>query len=212
MKRRLGWRLAATVTVATIALLAVVAPAWAHEARNVGPYRFLVGWGSEPAFVGQENSIQLILTDRATGKPVQNPGTLKVTAVFGTQTMVFPLEPTFDPDTGLGTPGDYRAWLFPTAPGDYTFHFTGTIGSQKVDESFTSGPTTFNPVQDPTTAEFPLQMPTMTELSQRVSVALPRLASSSQNSRAQLFGILGMVVGALGLAVAIVAIATRKRA
>jgi hypothetical protein len=178
----------------------------------VGAYHFLAGWGSEPAFVGQENSIQLVLTDRATGKPVMNLGTLKVTAVFGAQTMVFALEPTFDPDTGLGTPGDYRAWLFPTEPGDYTFHFTGTIGSQKIDQRFTSGSTTFNPVQDSTTAEFPVRTPTMTELSQRVSVALPRLATSSQNSRAQLFGILGMVVGALGLAVAVVALATRTRA
>jgi hypothetical protein len=212
MDRKFGRRLAVLVAVATITLLLGAAPAWAHEARDVGAYHFLVGWGSEPAFVGQENSIQLVLTDRATGKPVLNLGTLKVTAVFGSQTMVFALEPTFDPDTGLGTPGDYRAWLFPTAPGDYTFHFTGTIGSQKVDQSFTSGPTTFNPVQDPTTVEFPLQMPTMTELSQRVSVALPRLASSSQSSRAQLFGIVGMVVGALGLAVAVVALATSRRA
>jgi hypothetical protein len=212
MNRRFGWRLAATVAVATITLLAAAAPAWAHEARNVGAYHFLAGWGSEPAFVGQENSIQLVLTDRATGKPVMNIGTLKVTAVFGSQTMVFALEPTFDPDTGLGTPGDYRAWLFPTAPGNYTFHFTGTIGSQKIDQSFTSSPTTFNPVQDPTTAEFPVQTPTMTELSQRVSVALPRLASSSQNSRAQLFGILGIVIGALGLVVAVVALVTRRRA
>ena len=212
MDRKFGRRLAVLVAVATITLLLGAAPAWAHEARDVGAYHFLVGWGSEPAFVGQENSIQLVLTDRATGKPVLNLGTLKVTAVFGSQTMVFALEPTFDPDTGLGTPGDYRAWLFPTAPGDYTFHFTGTIGSQKIDQSFTSGPTTFNPVQDPTTVEFPLQMPTMTELSQRVSVALPRLASSSQSSRAELFGIVGMVVGALGLAVAVVALATSRRA
>jgi hypothetical protein len=212
MSRRFGWRLAAAVAAVTISLLAGAAPAWAHEARDVGAYHFLVGWGSEPAFVGQENSIQLILTDRATGKPVMNLGTLKVTAVFGAQTMVFALEPTFDPDTGLGTPGDYRAWLFPTAPGDYTFHFAGTVASQKIDQSFTSSPTTFNPVQEPTTAEFPVQTPTMTELSQRVSVALPRLATSSQNSRAQLFGILGMAVGALGLVVAVVALATRRRA
>ncbi len=124
--------------------------------------------------------------------------------------MVFALEPTFDPDTGLGTPGDYRAWLFPTAPGNYTFHFTGTIGRQRIDQSFTSGPTTFNTVQDPTPVEFPVQTPTMTELAQRVNVSLPRLASSSQASRAQLFGIIGMVVGALGLIVAVFALLVRR--
>ena len=133
-----------------------------------------------------------------------------MTVVFGSQSMVLGLEPTFDPDTGLGTPGDYRAWLFPTAPGNYTFHFSGTIGSQSINQSFTSSPTTFNPVQDPTAVEFPVQTPTMTELSQRVAVSLPRLASSSAASRAQLFGIIGMVVGALGLAVAVVALLTRR--
>ena len=210
-RRRLGWRLSAAFAVATIALLATAAPAFAHEARDVGAYHFLVGWGNEPAYAGQENSVQLVLAYLKSGKPVVNLGTtLHVTVIFGSQSMVFGLEPTFDPDTGLGTPGDYRAWLFPTAPGDYTFHFTGTIGSQTIDQSFTSSPTTFNPVQDPTAVEFPLQTPTMTELSQRVAVALPRLASSSQASRAQLFGIIGMVVGALGLVVACVALLTRK--
>ena len=37
-----------------------------------------------------------------------------------------------DADTGFGTPGDYRAFFFPTAPGDYTFQFTGTIGSSSL--------------------------------------------------------------------------------
>lgn len=211
MRRGLGWRLSAAFAVATIALLASAAPAFAHEARDVGAYHFLVGWGAEPAYVGQENSVQLVLTYLKTGKPVLDLGTtLKVTVVFGSRSMAFGLEPTFDPDTGLGTPGDYRAWLFPTAPGNYTFHFSGTIGSQSINQSFTSSPTTFNPVQDPTSVEFPVQTPTMTELAQRVNVSLPRLASSSQASRAQLFGIIGMVVGALGLAVAVVALLTRR--
>ena len=168
-RRRLRWHLSAAFAVAAMMLLCGAAPAYAHEARDVGAYHFLVGWGNEPAYSGQENSVQLVLTYLRTGKPVVNLGTtLKVTVVFGSQSMVFGLEPTFDPDTGLGTPGDYRAWLFPTAPGDYTFHFSGTIGSQKIDQSFTSSPTTFNPVQDPTAVEFPVQTPTMTELAQRV--------------------------------------------
>ena len=182
MRRRRGWRVAAGTIVVVVAAALWAAPAaGAHEIRNVGAYRFVVGWGTEPAFAGQENSVQLILARRTTGRPVVDLGTtLHLTVSFGTQTMAFALVPTFDPDTGLGTPGDYRAWLFPTAPGDYTFHFTGTIGSQKIDQSFASGPTTFATVQDPTAAEFPVQTPTMTELARRVNVALPRLASASQ--------------------------------
>lgn len=216
MRRGRRWHVAA-VTAASLAvafaLLVSATPAAAHEVRQVGAYRFTVGWGSEPAYVGQENSVQLILARRTTGKPVVDLGTtLHLTVSFGTQTMAFALVPTFDSDTGLGTPGDYRAWLFPTAPGDYTFHFAGTIGSQKIDQSFASGPTTFATVQDPTAAEFPVQTPTMTELARRVNVALPRLASASQASRAQLLAVIGLAVGALGLVAAVAALLALRRA
>ncbi len=102
-RRRLGWRLSAAFAVATIALSATAAPAFAHEARDVGAYHFLVGWGNEPAYAGQENSVQLVLAYLESGKPVVNLGTtLHVTVIFGSQSMVFGLEPTFDPDTGSG--------------------------------------------------------------------------------------------------------------
>ena len=211
MTRRVVLGLLVTLGLLLPLGLLAAAPASAHEVRNVGAYQFVVGWGTEPAYVGQENSVQLILSSRATGKPVVNLGTsLKVMVMYGSQMQDFALEPTFDPDTGLGTPGDYRAWLFPTAPGNYTFHFIGTIGTQHIDQRFTSGPTTFNTVQDPTASEFPVQTPTMTELSQRVNVSLPRLATSSQTSRAQIFGIMGLAVGAAGLAVALVALLRRR--
>jgi hypothetical protein len=123
----------------------------------------------------------------------------------------YALTPTFDPDTGFGTPGDYRAFFFPTAPGDYTFHFTGTIGSQKVDQSFTSGPSTFSTVADPTAAQFPVKAPTNAQLSQRLDAELPRLATESQVSSARTMGIVGIVVGVIGIVLAGVAL-VRKRA
>jgi hypothetical protein len=203
----------ATALAVACATLWAAAPAAAHEVRDVGAYRFVVGWGTEPAYAGQENSVQLLLSSRSTGRPVVSVGNaLHVGVIFGSRTMALALEPTFDPDTGLGTPGDYRAWLFPTAPGDYTFHFRGTIGSQTIDQSFTSGPTTFSAVQDPMTAEFPVRAPTPAELSQRLDAQLPRLASAGAASRARLFGIIGMAVGALGLVVAVVALLRVRRA
>jgi len=119
--------------------------------------------------------------------------------IYGQQKVDFAPTPTFDADTGFGTPGDY------------TFHFTGTINAQKVDESFTSGPTTFSTVEDPSAAQFPVKAPTNAQLSQRIDAELPRLATESQVSSARTMGIVGMVVGALGLAVAAFAL-LRKRA
>jgi len=207
MRSRWGRRVVVTALVVGLAALWAAAPAGAHEVRNVGAYQFVVGWGTEPAYAGQENSVQLILSDRSTGRPVVDLGdTLRVEVTFGSRSQLFALEPTFDPDTGLGTPGDYRAWLFPTAPGNYTFHFSGKIGSQTIDQRFSSGPTTFSTVQDPSTVQFPVQAPSTAELSQRLDTQLPRLASSGAASRAQLFGIVGLALGVLSLVVAVVAL------
>ena len=204
-------RAALVVALAVGMLTAAAAPAAAHVARDVGAYHFLVGWGTEPAYAGQMNSVQLILTVRSTGKPVVALGnSLTVTVIYGAQQMQLPLVPTFDPDTGLGTPGDYRAWLFPTAPGNYTFHFIGAISGQSIDQSFTSSPTTFATVQDPSQVEFPQRVPSAAELSQRLDVQLPRMATSSTASTARTLGIVGLVVGTLGLLVAVAALARRR--
>jgi hypothetical protein len=48
-----------------------------------------------------------------------------------------------------GTPGDYRAFFIPTAPGGYSFHFTGTIKGQKIDQTFKSGPKASSPGPSP---------------------------------------------------------------
>lgn len=211
MKRVLG-AVALVAAALCLALVAMAAPAAAHTTKDVGAYRFTVGWGSEPTYAGQQNSVQFLLYDKASGKPILDLGdTLKVTVAYADKQAGFPLGPEFDVEEGLGTPGDYRAWFFPTAPGDYTFHFTGKIGAQKVDESFTSGPTTFSAVEDPSAAQFPVKAPTNAQLSQRLDAELPRLATESQVSSARTLGIVGIVVGAIGIAVAAFAL-MRKRA
>lgn len=209
----MGKRLLAALAVAVLGLLTIVGPASAHVARNAGPFKMLVGWGTEPAYAGQMNSVQLVLSDRATGKPVLSLGpSFSVTVVYGSQTLRLPLEPTFDSDTGFGTPGDYRGWLIPTAPGDYTFRFVGTIRGRKIDESFTSSPTTFATVEDPRAIEFPLKAPTNAELAQRLvsTQQTGDITTSSQVSSARSLGIVGIVVGAFGLVAAIAALALRR--
>ena len=51
--------------------------------------------------------------------------------------------------------GSYRSVFFPTAPGDYTFHITGEIEGNPVDESFTSSPEGFDSVQATEELQFP---------------------------------------------------------
>jgi len=220
MRKQLAACMAMTLVLAGALTILAAAPALAHEARTVGAYHFLVGFGDEPPYAGLKNSVQLVLSDRR-GRPVTNlTDTLKVEVIFGTQKMQLPLEATFDPDTGLGTPGDYRAWFIPTAPGTYTFHFSGTIGKQSVDQSFTSGASTFNDVVDPAQVEFPNKVPSEADLAARLDREVPRLnnaigaaaaRSAGRSDTARTLAIVAIVVGGVGLLVGGTALALARR-
>jgi hypothetical protein len=159
--RRKGSALA--LVAGALLIVGEASPALAHEEREVGRYHFAVGFGSEPAYASEQNSVQLLLHD-ANGKPVTalEPG-LKVSVSFGSQTASFPIEPNFEVGE-FGIPGDYRAWFIPTRSGRYSFHFTGKLNGQPVDATFASGPKTFDDVADATSVEFPVQDPTVGQL------------------------------------------------
>lgn len=218
-KRSMRAMFAASLSVALMILGA--APALAHEGRKLGDLEMEVGWGTEPAYSGEVNSVQILLVHD--GKPVVDLGdTLDVEVTFGDQTQSFPIEPNFEPGE-FGTPGDYRAWLIPTTSGQYSFHFTGTIDGEDVDETFTSGPTTFDDIENPQSVEFPVQQPSTGELAERIDRVEPRLAgaiggvqddvqaTADDASSARTIGLIGLVVGAIGLIVAIVALVASRR-
>jgi hypothetical protein len=202
--------IAAAAAAMTLEMLIGVGavPALAHEARTVGPYHLLVGFGEEPPYAGVKNSVQVVVARG--GNPVTDIGSsLKVQVIYGTATKDLSLEPTFDPDTGLGTPGDYRAWFVPTAAGPYTFRLFGSIGSTKLDESFKSGPTTFNDVVDPGTVEFPLKLPTLQEVATKVDRSTSRVTSQLTvateaarhgDSSVRLLALAALVIGLVGVA------------
>lgn len=206
-------------------LVALGAPAAAHEGRHVGDVEMVVGFGQEPAYAGQPNSVELFLSHDAA--PITDLGdTLSVTIGFGDRSTDLSIEPFFEVG-GFGIPGDYRAWFIPTRAGQYSFHFAGTIRGTKIDETFTSGPTTFGDVVDPIVAEFPAKDPSNGELAQRIDREIPRLQSSiadvrasvgrsigsaeEEASSARTLAMLGIALGALGLIAAIAAIAMGRR-
>jgi hypothetical protein len=207
-------------------LMVLLAPAAiAHEGRRQGDLEMVVGFGTEPAYAGQPNSVQLILVHD--GKPVVDLGdTLAVEVSFGDETMELPIEPFFAVGE-FGEPGDYRAWFIPTRAGRYAFHFSGTIDGEEVDQTFTSGPTTFSDVSDPADIQFPVQDPSTGELAERIDREIPRLTSaiddagtgaiaqasqaSDDASSARTLGVIGLVVGGLGLIVAVTSLVLSRR-
>jgi hypothetical protein len=206
-------------------LLLGATPASAHEERDVGPIHMAVGFGTEPTYVGQPNSVQLFLGDH--GKPVIDLGnTLKVTISFGSQTSdAMTLAPAFEIGES-GTPGDYRAYFVPSQPGAYTFTFNGTVhGTAIKDQKFVGGPKTFSEAEDMSSATFPsVQVPSAPELATRIQQEAARSqtglttaadAASSANDAAKsakTIGVIGIVVGALGLAAGIGALMRARRA
>jgi hypothetical protein len=199
--------------------------ALAHEERTHGDVEMVAGFGTEPAYAGQPNSVQLILSHD--GEPVVDlGGTLDVEVSFGDETMAFELEPNFAVGA-FGEPGDYRAWFIPTRPGQYTFHFTGSIEDEEIDETFTSGPRTFSDVNDPAEIQFPEQDPSTGELAERIDREVPRLTSAIDEVRAaslsrvseasddaaaaRTLALIGLVAGILGLIVGVAALVVARR-
>jgi hypothetical protein len=60
-------RLAIVLGAAVLLAALAAAPASAHAEKTAGRYAFVVGFGDEPAYAGQPNSLQVLIT--RDGKP-----------------------------------------------------------------------------------------------------------------------------------------------
>jgi hypothetical protein len=197
-----------------VATMAMAAPALAHEQRDVAGHSMVVGWGDEPTFAGFKNAVQVFVSEQATGGEDEGPpvedAELEVEVLFGGEDAEesigpFPLEPAFD------SPGEYLATLVPTRPGQYTFHITGALGGEEVDEFFTSGPDTFSDAADPADVEFPAQDPTRGDLAASIQqLQAESAAARDAAATARLLGIIGIAAGVIGLVLALAALARRR--
>ena len=223
MKRRVSAIATATLLAISLALLA--APAFAHETAAAGELELELGWGTEPAYAGQLNTVQLIVTHKADGDPINDPAARLTTAVsYGDQRQEFELTPTYNAAAGTGVPGEYAAPIIPTAPGDYTFRVTGKVEGVKVDLEVTSSPKTFSTVEDAQAVQFPVKVPGTDQVAQRLDKELERTVTaedvstavasgvSSEVSAAKTVGYVGIAVGAVGVVLAAVALLVRRRA
>jgi hypothetical protein len=169
----------------------VAAPVEAHESRQVGKYTVEVGLIDEPVYVGQRSGLDLQVS--LADAPVTGlERTLKAEVDYGSSSLALTLEPALEGGTG------YTATFIPTAAGKYTFRLTGTIEGTTVNESFTSNPTGFDEVQEAASGQFPVPLPTLTELAAEAkrgadAAALVPVALG--------LGVAGIVVGLLGLGV-----------
>jgi hypothetical protein len=219
--RAIRWIRAVVALVAVIACFAVAPAASAHGHVEVGEYGLTIGWANEPTFVDQPNGVELSIEHHETGEPIGDLVAVDLTVVVSTadlSTQALPLEPAF------GQPGVYVADLLPTSPGDYTFHLVGSIGDQAVDVEMTSGEDTFSPVRASSEVEFPVKVPTLAEVAERLgridgriealqaSAIDPQTLANLQTdintarNAADSAATTGLFVGGAGLVVAVIAL------
>lgn len=142
-----------------------------HQTVNSGPH--------EPAGHPHDDAPEPV--------PVEGlADTLTVQVSYGSERREFGLSPLF------GEPGAYVAHFIPTAAGTYVFRFRGTIEGTVIDEVFESGPGRFNDVEEKGRLAFPDPRISPAELQVQVEEA------AQSSSRATIFGLIGVALGAIG--------------
>ena len=187
---------------ALLLFVLVPGPALAHERRDVGKLQLVVGWLTEPAIIGEPNGIDLRITDKASGQPVEGADkTLEATVAFGGgQPKELPLRARF------GMKGAYPADIIPTRAGAYVFTFAGTVGDETVDQKFESGPGRFSEVEDATKLQFPEAVPYAGETARQVQ------AAEARDAQATTLAYLGIGLGVVGTLVGLAALLRRPPA
>jgi hypothetical protein len=208
------------IMVAAAALGLASVPVLAHEDREKEGYHFTVGFMEEPALEGSKNavSLEVMKAPEAAHAQGENPQSspsgpeveaeaalapvegldstlqVEVTHIPTGVSRVMPLRPVF------GEPGHYAADLIPTAPGQYRFRFFGTVEGMNIDETFESGPDTFDNVEEAKALQFPEPLPAAREVEGAVR-GTQATAQEAQDtaSSASTLGIIGVVLGAVGI-------------
>jgi hypothetical protein len=192
--------LAAATLVVVSSFIVYGGMAAAHERRTVGPYQFVVGFISEPAFAGTPNSLDLRISDTRVTPAKAVEGLEKTLTADVQSGGLTPLPLTIT--ARFGTPGAYNGYFVPTAPGTYIFHVKGKIDTLDIDEKFESGPGRFNDVESTTALQYPTKVPTGDDLARRFA--------DLQDAIVQV-RVLGAVALAVGLIAFIRAVTGRVR-
>ena len=225
------WRLVLTRSLIAILIAAALAAltatvVLAHEDREAGGYKLVVGFLHEPAYEGDKNAVSIRVTkgggdeeEESSGMEVGGHHDAEVTPVEGLQDTL-QVEVTHVPSNVSKTmnlravfddPGHYAADLIPTSPGHYRFRFFGAIEGEQIDAVFDSkaGGGYFDDVRSATAIHFPDGVASVRELES----AVRGLQAASEETHdtddapdsaavtmAITGAIIGMVLGAGGVA------------
>jgi len=201
-----------TFAIANVMTVAGAQAALAHDVHPFGKVTVALGWLHEPAYVGFDNAVQVLVKDPS-GKPITDISDkdLMVEVGLGSQKMAKqPLLPTADPDTGLGIPGEYEMHFIPTAPGNYTFHLHGTVTGQAIDETVTASDKTFGEVKSDDEVEFPNKVPAAADLAAKLDRISSRLDSARNSADRAFYVAIAAIILAVLLGIADILLVRRR--
>jgi hypothetical protein len=150
--------------------LLVVPTASAHASvfTSDGRYKVTFGFLNEPAVTYTKTGLDLIITDNATGGPVDGADkTLHATLLYGDKTHDLSLAPQF------GTHGRYTDTITLTEPGFYKLHVTGTLNGTTVDVTIPAK----EPTPDINDTYFPDHPPSLADLQAQVAALQQQVAA-----------------------------------
>ena len=183
--RSMTFKAAGISLVLVVLLLSLVTVVWAHQNVTVGDYGVEYGWTSEPAVVGQPNSLVINITSAKTPTDASvDVSGLKIQALYGGQTKTLTLQPL-----GEKTPGQFIAPITPTRAGKYTIHLSGNIGTTPFNNDVVP-----EEVQPADVVQFP------------APDAAPASSASVSTNPGGWLPITGLVLGALGTLLGLVAL------
>jgi hypothetical protein len=167
-----------------VVVLAFPQTVLAHQNIQIGDYAVEYGWVNEPAVANQPNAVVINITG-ANGDTNIDITNLQIQAVLGGEKKMLTLQPL-----GESTPGQFIAPMTPTRAGTYTFHLSGTVG-----------PTAFN---NDVTPE---------EVHTADLVQFPLAATAAQTASGLglegWLGLAGIILGALGIFLAVLALSKK---
>jgi len=190
MSRKSQYLMGLLAAVAAAAVSSISAQA--HDEVESGGYVFEIGWLSEPPVVGERNGLELFVAphdDPEAG--VAGITTLQFSVEYGSASRTYELAPAHE------EPGHYSASFIPAVEGQYTFRLTGTVEGRAVNVEI-------EPEEVVGIGE--LAFPPVADLNSQVSTALGQAAT------ARTIAILGVLLGAAGIALGAFGLMKKGRA
>lgn len=119
------------VLVVSAALVALAAPAAAHDTNTEEGYDVMFGGSDEPIITGERQWFEIQVTDAESGDPIEEAELTVRVQQSGAEAVY-----EADAEARHGEPGWYDAPIFFTEAGDYAVTIEGTVDGTEISTTF----------------------------------------------------------------------------